>query len=105
MLLEAGAGANILTEDGERPYDLIEPHDLDTVGVMLSFRTMREGVEEEDEEESDEEGSDVSDDVINRINNQSIIFNLSYTPIGMILNKGVLILNKFGVIDFQYIDR
>lgn len=52
--MEVGADTNILTEDGERPYDLIEPHDLDTVGVMLSFRQMREGVEEEDEEDEDE---------------------------------------------------
>ena len=51
VLLEAGADPNILTEDGERPYDLIEPHDLDTVGVMLSHRAMHEGFDEEEEEE------------------------------------------------------
>ena len=59
VLLEAGANPNILTDEGERPYDLIEPNDLDTVGVMLSYRAMHEGFNEEDEEEEEEE-SDVS---------------------------------------------
>ena len=55
VLLEGGADPNILTDDGERPYDLIEPNDLDTVGVMLSYRAMREGFNEEDEEEEEED--------------------------------------------------
>ena len=36
FLLENGADKTILTEDGERPIDLVEPTDLQTVAVMLS---------------------------------------------------------------------
>lgn len=35
FLLENGADTTILTEDGERPLDLIEPSDFDTIRVML----------------------------------------------------------------------
>lgn len=40
-LLENGADASILTEDGERPIDLIEPDDMTTVSVVLQHRTSR----------------------------------------------------------------
>ncbi|WAR20564.1 PPR27-like protein [Mya arenaria] len=36
FLLESGADRNILTDEGERPLDLVEPSDLPTIRVMLS---------------------------------------------------------------------
>jgi len=36
VLLEAGANRNILTDQGERPIDLVDPSDLKTISVMLS---------------------------------------------------------------------
>ncbi|XP_045173998.2 protein phosphatase 1 regulatory subunit 27-like [Mercenaria mercenaria] len=35
FLLEKGADKTILTEEGERPLDLVEPSDLETIRVML----------------------------------------------------------------------
>jgi hypothetical protein len=39
-LLDHGADRNILTDDSERPYDLIEPDDMETIRVMLGHRSM-----------------------------------------------------------------
>ena len=36
VLLEGGANRNILTDQGERPIDLVDPTDLKTIAVMLS---------------------------------------------------------------------
>jgi len=36
FLLENGADRSILTEDGERPLDLVDPSDMETICVMLS---------------------------------------------------------------------
>ena len=35
-MLENGADKSILTEDGERPLDLVDPSDMETIRVMLS---------------------------------------------------------------------
>jgi hypothetical protein len=48
-LLEKGADKNILTEEGERPLDLVEPTDLETIRVMLG------SVQPCDNEQSDED--------------------------------------------------
>lgn len=63
-LLTQGADKTILTEDGERPLDLVEPTDLPTIRVMLGER--RKGTysppprrmdssDEDDDDEEDEE--------------------------------------------------
>ena len=36
FLLEAGASRNILTDQGERPVDLVDPGDARMISVMLS---------------------------------------------------------------------
>ena len=36
FLLENGADKSILTEEGERPLDLVDPSDMETIRVMLS---------------------------------------------------------------------
>ncbi len=36
LLLEAGASRNILTDQGERPIDLVDPSDMKMIAVMLS---------------------------------------------------------------------
>ena len=55
-LLYKGASKEILTEDGERPLDLVEPTDLHTIGAMLeSADTRTARLEERDEEEEEEQ--------------------------------------------------
>ncbi|KAF0308849.1 Protein phosphatase 1 regulatory subunit 27 [Amphibalanus amphitrite] len=62
-LLESGADPTLLTEDGERPLDLVDPSDLATVAVMLQPPLVGHSAEEEEEEDEDEdENSDHSDD-------------------------------------------
>ncbi|XP_043202066.1 protein phosphatase 1 regulatory subunit 27-like [Amphibalanus amphitrite] len=63
-LLESGADPTLLTEDGERPLDLVDPSDLATVAVMLQPPLVGHSAEEEEEEEEDDEddNSDHSDD-------------------------------------------
>ena len=36
FLLEAGASRNILTDQGERPVDLVDPGDAQMLAVMLT---------------------------------------------------------------------
>jgi len=36
FLLEAGASRNILTDQGERPVDLVDPGDAQMISVMLT---------------------------------------------------------------------
>ena len=33
--MDAGANPNILTDEGERPVDLVDPGDVKTIAVML----------------------------------------------------------------------
>ena len=35
LLLDSGADVNILTDEGERPVDLVDPGDMRTIAVML----------------------------------------------------------------------
>ena len=35
FLLENGADKSILTDEGERPLDLVDPSDMETIRVML----------------------------------------------------------------------
>lgn len=49
FLLEKGADKTILTEEGERPLDLVEPTDLETIRVMLG------NIQQTDSDQSDDE--------------------------------------------------
>ncbi|WAR20582.1 PPR27-like protein, partial [Mya arenaria] len=54
FLLESGADKNILTDEGERPLDLVEPSDLPTIRVILSELKPNTGNQSEDELDDDE---------------------------------------------------
>ena len=49
LLLRHGADSNILTEDGERPIDLVEPTDMATIKVMLENQSSKSHDSSEDE--------------------------------------------------------
>ena len=49
LLLQNGADRNILTEDGERPIDLVEPTDLATFKIMLDEQSTKSRDSSEDE--------------------------------------------------------
>ena len=49
LLLQHGADRNILTEDGERPIDLVEPTDLATFKIMLEEQSTKSRDSSEDE--------------------------------------------------------
>lgn len=55
FLLEKGADKNILTEDGERPLDLVEPSDFETIRVMLG------NIQQTDSDQSDDETLEQND--------------------------------------------
>ncbi|KAH3846671.1 protein phosphatase 1 regulatory subunit 27-like isoform X1 [Dreissena polymorpha] len=56
FLLENGADKNILTEQGERPLDLVDPSDMETIRVMLSNIQLDSNNQSEDELETDVTG-------------------------------------------------
>ena len=56
FLLENGADKSILTEDGERPLDLVEPSDLATIRVMLSDVSGNNDNQSDDDLEQDVTG-------------------------------------------------
>ena len=49
LLLQHGADTTILTEDGERPLDLVEPTDLATIRIMLHNQPSKSQDSSEDE--------------------------------------------------------
>ncbi|WAR20586.1 hypothetical protein MAR_002424 [Mya arenaria] len=60
FLLESGADKNILTDEGERPLDLVEPSDLPTIRVMLSDAKPNTENQSEDELDDDVTDTDVT---------------------------------------------
>ncbi|WAR20561.1 PPR27-like protein [Mya arenaria] len=60
FLLESGADKNILTDEGERPLDLVEPSDLPTIRVMLSDVKPNTDNQSEDELDDDVTDNDVT---------------------------------------------
>ncbi|XP_052768237.1 protein phosphatase 1 regulatory subunit 27-like [Mya arenaria] len=60
FLLESGADKNILTDEGERPLDLVEPSDLPTIRVMLSDVKPNTDNQSEDELYDDVTDNDVT---------------------------------------------
>ena len=59
LLLQRGADRNILTEDKERPIDLVEPTDFEAVSAILSPLENQQhscdGHSEDDSEEDEKE--------------------------------------------------
>lgn len=54
-LLENGADPALLTEEGQRPLDLVDPSDLATVAVMLRPAADRQVADSEDDDPEEEE--------------------------------------------------
>ena len=53
LLLQHGADRNILTEDGERPIDLVEPTDLATFKIMLDKQSTSKSRDSSEDELED----------------------------------------------------
>ncbi|XP_052767054.1 protein phosphatase 1 regulatory subunit 27-like [Mya arenaria] len=60
FLIESRADKNILTDEGERPLDLVEPSDLPTIRVMLSDVKPNTDNQSEDELDDDVTDNDVT---------------------------------------------
>ena len=56
FLLQHGADRNIMTDEGERPIDLVDSDDFPMIGVMLDpeIGKKKTPVEEEEEEEDED---------------------------------------------------
>ena len=60
FLLENGADKNILTNEGERPLDLVEPSDLATIRVMLIDVKPNTDNQSDDDLDNDDTQNDVT---------------------------------------------